>query len=77
MLRAASTKLYLSCRARLRQPIRAERRGRAEDGFEVAQSMGIALLGLVVAAAFAELLTDFGSEIVDMIRDEISGVDGP
>ncbi len=39
-----------------------------EPGFEVAQSMGIALLGLVIAAAFATALGDVGDEVIDGIR---------
>lgn len=42
-----------------------------EDGFEIAQSMGIALLGLVVAAAFATALEALGVDVVTRIRDEL------
>lgn len=42
-----------------------------EDGFEVAQSMGIALLGLVVAAGFTALLEALGADIVDNIRTQL------
>ena len=42
-----------------------------EDGFEIAQSMGIALLGLVVAAAFATALDALGADIIDQIRSEL------
>lgn len=42
-----------------------------EDGFEIAQSMGIALLGLVVAAAFATALQALGVDIINRIRSEL------
>jgi hypothetical protein len=42
-----------------------------EAGFEIAQSMGIALLGLVVAAGFATLLEALGVEIVTNIRQQL------
>ena len=45
--------------------------GATEPGFEIAQSMGIALLGLVVAAAFATALQTLGVDVVDRIRAEI------
>ncbi len=44
---------------------------RSEPGFEIAQSMGIALLGLVVAAAFATALQSLGVDVIDRIRTEI------
>ncbi len=44
---------------------------RSEPGFEIAQSMGIALLGLVVAAAFAGALELLGVEIINQIRSEL------
>ncbi len=44
---------------------------RTEPGFEIAQSMGIALLGLVVAAAFATALQTLGVDVIDRIRTEI------
>ncbi len=46
-------------------------RARTEDGFEIAQSMGIALLGLVVAAAFATALEALGVDVVTRIRAEL------
>ena len=42
-----------------------------EAGFEIAQSMGIALLGLVVAAAFATALQALGVDIINRIRSEL------
>ena len=42
-----------------------------EDGFEIAQSMGIALLGLVVAAAFATALQALGVDVINRIRSEL------
>jgi hypothetical protein len=45
--------------------------GATEPGFEIAQSMGIALLGLVVAAAFATALQTLGVDVVARIRSEI------
>jgi len=42
-----------------------------EEGFEIAQSMGIALLGLVVAAAFATALDALGADIINQIRSEL------
>ena len=42
-----------------------------ESGFEIAQSMGIALLGLVVAAAFATALEALGVDVIDRIRTEL------
>jgi len=42
-----------------------------EDGFEIAQSMGIALLGLVVAAAFAAALQALGVDVVESIRAQL------
>lgn len=42
-----------------------------EDGFEIAQSMGIALLGLVVAAAFATALKTLGVDVINKIRTEL------
>lgn len=44
---------------------------RYEDGFEIAQSMGIALLGLVVAAAFATALDALGVDVINRIRAEL------
>jgi len=44
---------------------------RTEAGFEIAQSMGIALLGLVVAAAFATALESLGVDVIDRIRSEL------
>lgn len=44
---------------------------RDEPGFEIAQSMGIALLGLVVAAAFATALQALGVDVVARIRTEL------
>ncbi len=44
---------------------------RSEDGFEIAQSMGIALLGLVVAAAFATALRELGVDVITKIRSEL------
>lgn len=49
----------------------ADRRSAEEDGFEIAQSMGIALLGLVVAAAFATALQALGVDIINRIRSEL------
>ena len=48
---------------------------REEDGFEIAQSMGIALLGLVVAAAFATALKALGVDVITKIRTEL-GLNG-
>ena len=42
-----------------------------EDGFEIAQAMGIALLGLVVTAAFATALEAVGVEVITGIRNEL------
>lgn len=42
-----------------------------EAGFEIAQSMGIALLGLVVAAAFATALEALGVDVITNIRSEL------
>ena len=44
---------------------------RTEGAFEIAQSMGIALLGLVVAAAFATALETLGVDVIDRIRTEL------
>jgi len=44
---------------------------RSEPGFEIAQSMGIALLGLVVAAAFATALEALGVDVITRIRTEL------
>ncbi|MEM7337684.1 MAG: hypothetical protein AAF467_03485 [Actinomycetota bacterium] len=44
---------------------------RREEGFEIAQSMGIALLGLVIAATFASLLTDVGNDVITQIRSQL------
>lgn len=60
----------LQARGRPERPLDAAR-SRTEDGFEIAQSMGIALLGLIVAATFAGLLEALGVEIIQGIRDEI------
>lgn len=49
----------------------AEDRNAEEEGFEIAQSMGIALLGLVVAAAFATALQALGVDIINRIRSEL------
>lgn len=43
----------------------------SESGFEIAQSMGIALLGLVVAAAFATALEALGVDVITRIRTEL------
>ena len=42
-----------------------------EAGFEIAQSMGIALLGLVVAAAFATALEALGVDVIANIRQQL------
>ncbi len=47
------------------------REPREEEGFEIAQSMGIALLGLVVAAAFATALKALGVDVIAKIRTEL------
>ncbi|MDH4074381.1 MAG: hypothetical protein OEW29_00485 [Acidimicrobiia bacterium] len=62
---AKLTAAYLAWSARMADH-RAE-----EDGFEIAQSMGIALLGLVVAAAFATALQALGVDIINRIRSEL------
>ena len=49
----------------------APAKGDTEDGFEIAQSMGIALLGLVVAAAFATALQSLGVDVIARIRAEL------
>lgn len=46
-------------------------RGGGEEGFEIAQSMGIALLGLVVAAVFARALEALGVDVISGIRSEL------
>lgn len=46
-------------------------RQQGEPGFEIAQSMGIALLGLVVAAAFATALEALGVDVITRIRTEL------
>jgi hypothetical protein len=61
---AKLTARYLSWSAQLSEP-------NHEDGFEIAQSMGIALLGLVVAAAFAEALKTLGVDVVAEIRSQL------
>ncbi|MEZ5407254.1 MAG: hypothetical protein R2761_04460 [Acidimicrobiales bacterium] len=63
---AKLTAAYLTWSARL-----ADHREDDEDGFEIAQSMGIALLGLVVAAAFATALQALGVDIINRIRSEL------
>jgi len=62
---AKLTAAYLTWSARRVDP------GAEEDGFEIAQSMGIALLGLVVAAAFATALQALGVDIINRIRSEL------
>lgn len=57
--------------ARLRDRLSAERRGPTEPGFEIAQSMGIALLGLGVAVVFAGLLQGLGAEVIEGIRGQL------
>jgi hypothetical protein len=57
------TTAYLSARQRLDTD--------HDDGFEIAQSMGIALLGLVVAAAFATALQGLGVDVIARIRSEL------
>ena len=47
-----------------------------EPGFEIAQSMGIALLGLVVAATFAGALQAVGVDVVESIRTQIFSLGG-
>ena len=46
-------------------------RDEKEDGFEIAQAMGIALLGLVVTAAFAAALEAVGVDVITSIRGEL------
>lgn len=48
-----------------------DRGSESEPGFEIAQSMGIALLGLVVAAAFATALEALGVDVITRIRTEL------
>lgn len=75
MFNSARTRLtaaYLAASAA--RPAPAEGRptaGRTESGFEIAQSMGIALLGLVVAAAFATALEALGVDVITRIRTEL------
>ncbi len=42
-----------------------------EDGFEIAQAMGIALLGLVVTAGFATALEAVGVDVISGIRTQL------
>jgi len=42
-----------------------------EDGFEIAQAMGIALLGLVVTAGFATALEAVGVDVISGIRSQL------
>lgn len=42
-----------------------------EDGFEIAQAMGIALLGLVVTAGFATALEAVGVDVISAIRTQL------
>jgi hypothetical protein len=69
MLRLASAKLLSHCPTHRRQD---RPPGRTEDGFEIAQSMGIALLGLVVAAAFATALEGLGVDVIEGIRQQLN-----
>jgi hypothetical protein len=62
MVRSATIKAYSYVLSRW---------GPTEGGFEVAQSMGIALLGLVAAAVFAEALGGVGTDIINRIREEL------
>ncbi len=64
---AKLTATYLTWSARLAD----QRTEPDEEGFEIAQSMGIALLGLVVAAAFATALQALGVDIINRIRSEL------
>lgn len=66
-LRRAGLRLYVA----VAHQDRRNRRRQTEDGFEIAQSMGIALLGLVVAAAFATALETLGVDVVTRIRSEL------
>lgn len=71
-----STSRLIAFQVRLTEGVRSSLRSGSddpvrEDGFEIAQSMGIALLGLVVAATFATLLEALGVEIIQGIRNEI------
>ena len=44
---------------------------KSEDGFEIAQAMGIALLGLVVTAVFATGLEAVGVDVIAEIRNQL------
>lgn len=63
------TVFHLTITALLAAIVRPE--PREEEGFEIAQSMGIALLGLVVAAAFATALKALGVDVIAKIRTEL------
>ncbi len=72
MLRSVQTGLSARLTAELlavRRP--TDERRATEPGFEIAQSMGIALLGLVVAAAFATALEALGVDVITRIRTEL------
>ncbi|MEL7208987.1 MAG: hypothetical protein AAGK32_12295 [Actinomycetota bacterium] len=66
-LHTAGLRLYVAAVTRARRAPAP----RTEEGFEIAQSMGIALLGLVVAAAFATALETLGVDVVTRIRAEL------
>ena len=71
---SALTKLtirYASVKQRWQQARSIDHSPGTESGFEIAQSMGIALLGLVVAAAFATALQALGVDVIDRIRTEM------
>lgn len=71
MLHQASEKiLYFYIAQQQRRSAWADR-AETEEGFEIAQSMGIALLGLVIAAAFATALEGLGVNIIAKMRAEL------
>ena len=69
MFYSALTKITTRCQSM--QHRRSPNQANTEPGFEIAQSMGIALLGLVIAAAFATALQTLGVDIIERIRTEI------
>lgn len=68
---AKLTAAYLAWSADRAERLGDRRNTEDEEGFEIAQSMGIALLGLVVAAAFATALQALGVDIINRIRSEL------
>lgn len=62
---------FINLTTRLNDLTKPGEEAETEDGFEIAQAMGIALLGLVVTAGFATALEAVGVDVISGIRTQL------